>query len=71
MPGNISRIIRTTGRFHVVLFAFMGSMLGVVLSDNVLVLFVFWELTGLTSYLLIGFEHNGRRLDGRPRRHCS
>jgi multicomponent Na+:H+ antiporter subunit A len=44
-------------RFYVVLFAFMGSMLGLVLSDNVLLLFVFWELTGFTSYLLIGFEH--------------
>jgi multicomponent Na+:H+ antiporter subunit A len=44
------------GRFHVALVAFMGSMLGVVLSDNILVLFVFWELTGFTSYLLIGFE---------------
>ena len=44
-------------RFHVALFAFMGSMLGVVLSDNVIALFVFWELTGFTSYLLIGFEH--------------
>jgi multicomponent Na+:H+ antiporter subunit A len=45
------------GRFHVALLAFMGSMLGVVLSDNVIALFVFWELTGFTSYLLIGFEH--------------
>jgi multicomponent Na+:H+ antiporter subunit A len=44
------------GRFYVSLFAFMGSMLGVVLSDNVLLLFVFWELTGFTSYLLIGFD---------------
>ena len=35
----------------------MGSMLGVVLSDNLIALFVFWELTGFTSYLLIGFEH--------------
>ena len=47
----------SVARFHVVLFAFMGSMLGLVLSDNVLLLFVFWELTGFTSYLLIGFEH--------------
>ena len=46
-----------TGRFFASLFAFMGAMLGVVLSDNVLTLFVFWELTGFTSYLLIGFEH--------------
>ena len=45
------------GRFHVMLFAFMGSMLGLVLSDNVIALFVFWELTGFTSYLLIGFDH--------------
>jgi multicomponent Na+:H+ antiporter subunit A len=45
------------GRFTVALFAFMGSMLGLVLSDNVIALFVFWELTGFTSYLLIGFEH--------------
>lgn len=45
------------GRFQLTLFAFMGSMLGVVLSDNVLLLFVFWELTGFTSYFLIGFDH--------------
>src|SRR6185312_15665638 len=46
------------GRFHLALFAFMGSMLGVVLSDNVIALFVFWELTGFTSYMLIGFDHD-------------
>jgi multicomponent Na+:H+ antiporter subunit A len=45
------------GRFNAALFGFMGSMLGLVLSDNVIALFVFWELTGFTSYLLIGFEH--------------
>jgi multicomponent Na+:H+ antiporter subunit A len=45
------------GRFYASLFTFMGAMLGVVLSDNVLTLFVFWELTGFTSFLLIGFEH--------------
>jgi multicomponent Na+:H+ antiporter subunit A len=45
------------GRFYASLFAFMGAMLGVALSDNILTLFVFWELTGFTSYLLIGFEH--------------
>jgi multicomponent Na+:H+ antiporter subunit A len=43
-------------RFYLTLFAFMGSMLGLVLSDDVIALFVFWELTGFTSYLLIGFE---------------
>ena len=49
---------RDAGRFNATLFAFMGSMLGLVLSDNVIALFVFWELTGFTSYLLIGFEHD-------------
>ena len=45
-------------RFHASLFAFMGAMLGVVLADNLLTVFVFWELTGFTSFLLIGFEHD-------------
>jgi multicomponent Na+:H+ antiporter subunit A len=45
------------GRFHAYILAFMASMLGVVTADNVLALYVFWELTGLTSYFLIGFEH--------------
>ncbi|MDP9020709.1 MAG: Na+/H+ antiporter subunit A, partial [Actinomycetota bacterium] len=44
------------GRFAGVLTAFAGSMLGVVLADNLLLLYVFWELTSITSYLLIGFE---------------
>jgi multicomponent Na+:H+ antiporter subunit A len=51
------------GRFYASMFAFMGSMLGVALSDNILTLFVFWELTGVTSFLLIGFEHD--RADAR------
>jgi len=45
------------GRFYAYLFLFMASMLGVVLADNVIALFVFWELTSLSSYLLIGFDH--------------
>ena len=44
-------------RFALYLFAFMLSMLGVVLADNLIALFVFWELTTFTSYLLIGFSH--------------
>ena len=44
-------------RFYASLFAFMGAMLGVALSDNILTLFIFWELTGFTSFFLIGFEH--------------
>jgi len=54
---------RDAGKFNAALFAFMGSMLGLVLIDNVIALFVFWELTGFTSYLLIGFEHE--RADAR------
>ncbi|WP_194756490.1 putative monovalent cation/H+ antiporter subunit A [Aliidiomarina indica] len=46
------------GRFLVVLMAFMGSMLGLVLADNLITLFVFWELTSITSYLLIGYNHH-------------
>jgi multicomponent Na+:H+ antiporter subunit A len=45
------------GRFYSYLLLFMASMLGVVLADNVITLFVFWELTSLSSYLLIGFNH--------------
>ncbi len=48
------------GRFQATLFAFMAAMLGVVLTDNGPALFVFWELTGFTSYLLIGFDHEQR-----------
>jgi multicomponent Na+:H+ antiporter subunit A len=45
------------GRFYAILFGFMGSMLGIVLGGDLLTLFVFWELTGFTSFLLIGFDH--------------
>ncbi len=44
-------------RFYAWLFMFMASMLGVVLADNLMLLFVFWELTSLSSFLLIGFNH--------------
>jgi multicomponent Na+:H+ antiporter subunit A len=45
------------GRFYGFLLLFMSSMLGLVLADNIVVLFVFWELTSFSSYLLIGFDH--------------
>ena len=44
-------------RFVMYTLMFMASMLGVVLSDNILLLFIFWELTSFTSYLMIGFDH--------------
>jgi multicomponent K+:H+ antiporter subunit A len=43
------------GRFYGLLLLFMGSMLGLVLADNLLLLALFWELTSLSSFLLIGF----------------
>ncbi|MBX3382979.1 MAG: putative monovalent cation/H+ antiporter subunit A [Phycisphaeraceae bacterium] len=46
------------GRMFSYLLMFMGAMLGVVLTDNLLAMFVFWELTSISSYLLIGFDHN-------------
>ena len=45
------------GRFFATLLAFQGAMLGVVLADDVITLFVFWELTSVTSYLLVGYDH--------------
>ncbi|MBA3598705.1 MAG: monovalent cation/H+ antiporter subunit A [Methylibium sp.] len=50
-------------RFFSLLLAFMGSMLGVVLSGNLVQLVVFWELTSLFSFLLIGYWHH--RADAR------
>jgi multicomponent Na+:H+ antiporter subunit A len=44
-------------RFHALTLAFMASMLGLVLADNLVLLLIFWGLTGVTSFLLIGFEH--------------
>ncbi|PTX20332.1 multisubunit sodium/proton antiporter MrpA subunit [Pontibacter mucosus] len=44
------------GRFYLYLTLFMVAMLGVVTSDNIFGLFVFWELTSISSYLLIGYK---------------
>ena len=46
------------GRFHAYLLFFMASMLGVVLADNLIALYLFWELTTVSSFLLIGFYHD-------------
>jgi multicomponent Na+:H+ antiporter subunit A len=51
LPGSADR-----GRFFAYFHGFLLAMLGLVLADNMLSLFVFWELTTLISYLLIGFE---------------
>ncbi|MDX2485803.1 MAG: monovalent cation/H+ antiporter subunit A [Pseudodonghicola sp.] len=43
------------GQFYCFLLLFQGAMVGIVLSDNILLLLVFWELTSLSSFLLIGY----------------
>ncbi len=44
-------------RFYAAILFFMGAMLGLVLADDAIGLFVFWELTSISSYILIGFNH--------------
>ena len=52
-------------RFYSFLLAFMGSMLGVVLAGNLILLVFFWELTSLASFFLIGYwHHNPAARDG-------
>ena len=47
--------------FYVYLLMFMGAMLGVVLSDNILVLYLFWEMTSVSSFLLIAYWYQRKR----------
>ncbi len=49
------------GRFYAYLLMFMGAMLGVVFSDNMMVLYVFWELTSISSFLLIAFWYHRKQ----------
>lgn len=48
---------RQLPRFFSVLFFFMASMLGMILADDVILTFVFWELTSITSFILVGYKH--------------
>lgn len=48
------------GRFYAWLLAFMAAMLGVAFADNLLLLYVFWELTSISSYVLIAFDHEDK-----------
>jgi multicomponent Na+:H+ antiporter subunit A len=49
---------RHLGRFYGLILAFMAAMLGTVLAGDLITLFIFWELTGICSFLLIGFDHS-------------
>jgi len=51
------------GRFYAYLLLFMASMLGVVIANNLLVLWFFWELTSISSFMLIAYWHH--RSDAR------
>ena len=52
-------------RFYAFFLAFMGAMLGLVVSGNLILLAVFWELTSIFSFLLIGYwHHNQAARDG-------
>ncbi|WP_230407023.1 hydrogen gas-evolving membrane-bound hydrogenase subunit E [Pontibacter cellulosilyticus] len=50
------------GRFYLYLTLFMAAMLGLVTSDSIFGLFLFWELTSISSYLLIGFNNEEERV---------
>lgn len=52
---------KSHARLQWLLLAFMLAMLGVVSADNIIVLFVFWELTTITSFLLVGFDHENAK----------
>ncbi len=47
-------------RFYSFLMAFTGAMIGILLSGNLLIMVVFWELTSIFSFLLIGYWHQGQ-----------
>jgi multicomponent K+:H+ antiporter subunit A len=52
-------------RFFALLLGFMGAMLGIVLSGNLIQIVFFWELTSLFSFLLIGYwHHTAKARDG-------
>ena len=54
-------------RFYAFLMLFMAAMLGIVMADNLILLWMFWELTSLSSFLLIGFwnHQSGARKGAR------
>jgi multicomponent Na+:H+ antiporter subunit A len=52
---------KSHARLQWLLLAFMLAMLGVVSADNIILLFVFWELTTITSFLLVGFDYENSK----------
>jgi multicomponent Na+:H+ antiporter subunit A len=52
--------VRDSWRFHGLLALFMVSMVGLVTAQDLVVLFVFWDLTAVASWLLVGFDRHER-----------
>ncbi|MBM7648508.1 multicomponent Na+:H+ antiporter subunit A [Bacillus ectoiniformans] len=57
----LSKVKESLHNFYVYLLMFMGAMLGVVLSDNLVTLYMFWELTSISSFLLIAYWYDRER----------
>ncbi|OXS77615.1 Na+/H+ antiporter subunit A [Domibacillus enclensis] len=57
----LSKTKESLHHFYVYLLMFMGAMLGVVLSDNVITLYMFWEFTSISSFLLIAYWYDRDR----------
>lgn len=55
------------GRFYAYLLLFMGAMLGIALSENIIQLLIFWELTSLASFLLISYWQHRQEARGGAR----
>ncbi|HSP29491.1 MAG TPA: proton-conducting transporter membrane subunit, partial [Ilumatobacteraceae bacterium] len=55
--GYFTPSATSMGRFAATLLAFSAAMVGLVWADSVWTLFIFWELTSITSFLLVGFKH--------------
>lgn len=55
------KVHKSHARLQWLLLAFMLAMLGLVSADNIILLFVFWELTTITSFLLVGFDHENAK----------
>ncbi len=55
--GYFGPTAKPDARFAASLLAFSGSMLGLVWADSVWTLFIFWEFTSITSFLLVGHKH--------------
>lgn len=66
--GYFSPTAAGATRFPATLLAFSTSMLGLVLADSIWTLFIFWELTSVTSFLLVGHKHQDPAVQASARR---